>query len=255
MYNWKLVNVKLETDQSKDKIITSCLHFDIVRIYLSKPDQLQKTFHWLIMEKGDWFQLRCVFWMSHAINLSHWLTGPVRDVTRGGAWVPLNRRWGPFPMNYNANSPDSAISVIVATPPLFVKEVAVLYESIFKLDSYGNTKASSFFIGLSHAHFHFWDHERLSNRWISKRYPKSDATPWVGKKVQLQEHFMLMTQDSAGHLKTLCISILLLSDGVESEWKHCSSTSCVEKTISVWVWIQLLHFCLSPTPWSLTVHY
>ena len=29
--------------------------------------------------------------------------------------------------------------------------------------------------------------------------------------------------DSTGHLKTLCMSILLLSYGVESEWKCCSS--------------------------------
>ena len=35
------------------------------------------------------------------------------------------------------------------------------------------------------------------------------------KKVQLQERFMLMTQDSIGHLKMF----VLLSSGVESEWK------------------------------------
>ena len=38
------------------------------------------------------------------------------------------------------------------------------------------------------------------------------------KKVQLQECFTLMTQDSIGHL-----TILSPSGGVDSEWKHCSS--------------------------------
>ena len=39
------------------------------------------------------------------------------------------------------------------------------------------------------------------------------------KTVQLQECFTLMTLESIGHLKTLCMSVLLLSSGVESEWK------------------------------------
>ena len=38
-----------------------------------------------------------------------------------------------------------------------------------------------------------------------------------------------MTQDSIGHLKTLCMHILWLSGGVESEWKHCSSLLSIEK--------------------------
>ena len=34
---------------------------------------------------------------------------------------------------------------------------------------------------------------------------------------ELKEHFTLMTQDSFGYLKTLCMSVLLLSDGSKSE--------------------------------------
>ena len=37
-----------------------------------------------------------------------------------------------------------------------------------------------------------------------------------------------MTQDSIGRLKTLCVSVLSLSGGVESEWK-CSLLLGVEK--------------------------
>ena len=36
------------------------------------------------------------------------------------------------------------------------------------------------------------------------------------KKVQLQERFMLKTQDSISRLKTICVSILSLSSGMES---------------------------------------
>ena len=42
-------------------------------------------------------------------------------------------------------------------------------------------------------------------------------SPHELKKVQLQEHFMLMTQDSIGHLKMLCMSILSLAVALESE--------------------------------------
>ena len=56
----------------------------------------------------------------------------------------------------------------------------------------------------------------------------SGATPKV-KRVQLQEPFTLMTYDSIGRLKTLCMSILSLSGGVESELKRCSSPFSVKK--------------------------
>ena len=37
------------------------------------------------------------------------------------------------------------------------------------------------------------------------------------KKVQLQERYTLVTQDSIGHLKTLCMSVLSLVVALESE--------------------------------------
>ena len=42
------------------------------------------------------------------------------------------------------------------------------------------------------------------------------------KKVQLQEWYTLLTQDSIGHLKTLCMSVLSLVMALESEWKRYS---------------------------------
>ena len=53
------------------------------------------------------------------------------------------------------------------------------------------------------------------------------------EKVQLHKRFMLMTQDSIGHLKMLCMSVLLLGSGMEFEWKCCSSLLSIEKTLSV----------------------
>ena len=38
-----------------------------------------------------------------------------------------------------------------------------------------------------------------------------------------------MTQDSIGCLKTLCMSVLMLSGGVESEWKSCRSPLSIKK--------------------------
>ena len=49
------------------------------------------------------------------------------------------------------------------------------------------------------------------------------------KKLKLQERYTLVTQDSIGHLKTLCMSVLSLAVALESEWKR----------YSVRVWIQL----------------
>ena len=58
------------------------------------------------------------------------------------------------------------------------------------------------------------------------------------KKVHLQEHFTLMTQDTFGHLKTFLMKVLSLSGGVESDQKCCSSPLSLE-TQSIRVWIQL----------------
>ena len=51
------------------------------------------------------------------------------------------------------------------------------------------------------------------------------------KQVQLQDHFTLMTHDSISHLKTLCMSIFLLSGSAEFEWKCCSSLLSIEKPL------------------------
>ena len=88
------------------------------------------------------------------------------------------------------------------------------------------TMQALFFIALSHAHFCFEVHKRLSDRSISKRFSKSDAPP----RAQLQE---LSAQDSIDRLQMLCMSVLLLSGVVESELKCCSSPLSVEKMLGV----------------------
>ena len=63
-----------------------------------------------------------------------------------------------------------------------------------------------FFIALSHAHFCFWGKSVLP----IDRYQNATRRAILLqelKKVQLQEHFMHVTQDSIGHLKTLCSGI------------------------------------------------
>ena len=50
-------------------------------------------------------------------------------------------------------------------------------------------------------------------------------------KVQLQERYTLVTQDTIGHLKTLCMSVLSLVVALESEWKRYSSSQSIKKTL------------------------
>ena len=52
------------------------------------------------------------------------------------------------------------------------------------------------------------------------------------QKVQLQKRLALMTHDSLGHLKMLCMSVLSMSAGVESEWKPYSSPLSIEKMLA-----------------------
>ena len=52
------------------------------------------------------------------------------------------------------------------------------------------------------------------------------------KKVQLQERYTLLTQDSIGHLKTLCMSVLSLVVAMESEWQRDSSSQSDKKTLA-----------------------
>ena len=93
------------------------------------------------------------------------------------------------------------------------------------LDSYLNAK--HFFIALSHAHFPF-----LMSIYPIDQYQNTIPRAMLLhelKKFQLQERFTLMTHDSVGHLKSLCMSVLSLSGGMESEWKRYSSLLCIEK--------------------------
>ena len=92
---------------------------------------------------------------------------------------------------------------------------------------------SIFFIAHLHAPFRFWGQEHLSGNRYQNAIPRA-MPPHVLKQVQLQERFMLMTHNSIGHLKMLCMSILSLSGGVESEWKRYSSPLLnAEKILSV----------------------
>ena len=82
----------------------------------------------------------------------------------------------------------------------------------------------AFFIALSHAHFRFFE---VKSVLPIDRY--QNATSKVIslhelKKNQLQERHMLATQDSIGHLKTLCMSVLSLVVAMESERKRYSSS-------------------------------
>ena len=80
----------------------------------------------------------------------------------------------------------------------------------------------------------FWGQERLTDRSISKRYLKAISLHEL-KKVQLQERYMLVTQDSIGHLKMLCMSVLSLAVALESE---STAHRKVINHASVQVWIQ-----------------
>ena len=52
------------------------------------------------------------------------------------------------------------------------------------------------------------------------------------KKVQLQEWYTLLTQDSIGHLETLCMSVLSLVVAMESDWKRDSSSQSDKKMVA-----------------------
>ena len=52
------------------------------------------------------------------------------------------------------------------------------------------------------------------------------------KKVKLQEWYTLVTQDSIGHLKMLCMSVLSLVVALECEWKRYSSSQSDKKTLA-----------------------
>ena len=59
------------------------------------------------------------------------------------------------------------------------------------------------------------------------------------KKLTSKSGLTLMTQDYIGRVQMLCMSVLLMSGGTESERKRCNSPLSVEKMLNVHVWIQL----------------
>ena len=84
----------------------------------------------------------------------------------------------------------------------------------------------------------FWSHERLTDRPISKRYPKSDMAPRVEKKSSTSRPFhahdtwFYWSSENARHE-------LFQAVAFESEWKRYRSPLSVEKNASVRVWIHL----------------
>ena len=91
-----------------------------------------------------------------------------------------------------------------------------------KLNSYSN---ASVFLSLCRMRISvFWGQERLTSKAISL---------YELKKVQLQERYTLVTQDSIGHLKTLCMSVYnRYVVALESEWKRYSSSQSDKKPLA-----------------------
>ena len=87
-----------------------------------------------------------------------------------------------------------------------------------KLNWYSNAVFFHRSLTDSHAYFRYFflGHERLSNRWRSKHYPKSDAAPWV-EKSSTSRAFHTHDTGLSGHLKMLSMSVLSLSGGMVSE--------------------------------------
>ena len=63
-------------------------------------------------------------------------------------------------------------------------------------------------------------------------YPIDRYQNAIHELKQIQEHFTLMPHDSFGHLNTLCMSVLSLSGGVESEWKRSAHRSALKKRLA-----------------------
>ena len=104
-----------------------------------------------------------------------------------------------------------------------------------KLDSY--SKAKHFSIIFSYAHFRFWGHERLSDRSISKRYPKSDASEL--KQIQLQEHLHSWHMILLVIWKCAAWTFYRRAVALSLNGNAAAHHSVVKKTLSVQIWIQL----------------
>ena len=92
------------------------------------------------------------------------------------------------------------------------------------MNSYLNAKR--FFIALLNVHFRFWGHERLTDRSISKRYPKSDVAQWDEKSstqfsISNSWHMILLVI-----WKSLAWAFYCWVHGVESEWKRLEVNKC-----------------------------
>ena len=76
-------------------------------------------------------------------------------------------------------------------------------------------------------------------------------------KVQLQERFMFITQDSIGCQKMPCVNVLSLSGGVESEWKRFGSPPSVGKKMysSMNLALGLFRFCCTNPRNSYSTHF
>ena len=102
-----------------------------------------------------------------------------------------------------------------------------LCSTTMKLNSYSN---ASVFLSLCPMRISiFWGHEHQPIDWYQNATSKAISLHEL-KKVELQERYTRVTQDSIGHLKTLCMSVLSLAVALESEWKHYSSLQSDEKT-------------------------
>ena len=84
--------------------------------------------------------------------------------------MPLNQKVSPW-----NDTLCRGLWSLVSLHPLTLKSLVISLP--LKLNSYSNTK--HFFIAFLHVHFRFWGHEHLTNRSISKYYPKSHAAPWL----------------------------------------------------------------------------
>ena len=90
---------------------------------------------------------------------------------------------------------------------------------------------------MSHAHFRFWGHEHLTDRLISKCYPKSDAAQWVEKSSWAWWHrIQLVTCKSSAW--AFYRGVVALSLNVNAT-AHRSAL----KNASILVWIQLYPPC------------
>ena len=96
----------------------------------------------------------------------------------------------------------------ISVLPLFSHREKPHNSCLFKLDSYTNAK--HFFIALSHAHFHF----KVMNIYPIDQY--ENTIPRVMPLHELKKA-LIMTQDSIGHLKMLCMRVLLFRGGMESD--------------------------------------